>query len=71
MGWCGGRAKGERVRVLGCFVSVRGAWGEGRRKPGGSAARSGGGDSGWVLGHPSLTCCISEGEGSGVVGVSE
>ena len=30
-----------------------------------------GGDSGWVLGHPSLTCCISEGEGSGVVGVSE
>lgn len=31
----------------------------------------GGGDSGWVRGHPSLTCCVSEGEGSGVVGVSE
>lgn len=70
MGWCGGRAKGERV----CSVSVRGAWGEGWRS-GVAQLRAlgggGGGDSGWVRGHPSLTCCVSEGEGSGVVGVSE
>ena len=70
----GGRAKGERVCVFWGALSL--SVGHGERVGGSGLAQLralgwGGGDSVWVQGQPALTCGFSEGEGSGVVGVSE
>lgn len=66
-----GEGKGRESACFGVLCLCPWSVGRGSEEAGWLSCALWGGDSGWVLGHPSLTCCISEGEGSGVVGVSE